>query len=70
MTLFMDNYQFAIEIIDSFITFNDNLEKDDLIKRRLEFMKKGDSQKLAEINPFYARDVEVLKKIKKKSSNF
>lgn len=70
MTLFMDSYQFAIEIIDSFITFNDNLEKDDLIKRRLEFMKKGNSQKLAEINPFYARDVEVLKKIKKKSSNF
>ena len=69
ISLFMESYQLAIDVIDIFIMYNNNLEKEELINRRIKFLKKGNQQKLAEINPFYERDNEVLKRHKKNSSN-
>ena len=69
INLFMDSYHFAYDIINVFLTYNDGLEKEELINRRIIFMKKGNMKKLAEINPFYKNDVEVLKRHNKRSSN-
>lgn len=69
ITLFAENYQFAIDIIDLFLMYNTSLEKQELINRRLEFLRKGNREKLAELNPYYESDNQVLKRLKEKSSN-
>lgn len=68
INMFESNYSFAIDIIDIFITYNSYLEKGELISRRIEFLTKGNSQKLAELNPFYEQDNAVLKRQKEKGS--
>lgn len=66
--MFMENYSFAIDVIDIFLTYNSYLEKGELINRRISFLKKGNAEKLAELNPFYNNDIKVLERHKEKGS--
>lgn len=65
IAMFENNWQFAIEIIDTFISINDGLEKEELINRRLEFLKVGNITRLNEFNVYHQRDEIVLKRHKK-----
>ena len=65
IAMFENNWQFAIEIIDTFISINDGLEKEELINRRLEFLKVGNIARLNEFNVYHQRDEIVLKRHKK-----
>lgn len=67
---FLNDYEFALKIIDSFLSINDLLEKDVLVNRRQEFIESGkDPQKLKKFNPYYQHDEQVLKRLKNNSSN-
>lgn len=66
---FINDNQFASEIINRFLAFNDFLAEDDLINRRLNFMKHGNIKKLKDFNPYYEHDQLVLKRITEKNSN-
>ena len=66
--LFENNYGFAIDVIDIFLTYNSYLEKGELINRRIDFLKRGNIKMLASLNPFYEEDKIVLKRHKEKGS--
>lgn len=55
---------FALDIINLFIAYNDFLEKNELINRRKKFIKRGDSSKLREFNPYFDEEIQILKRLK------
>ena len=68
INLFLNDYSFTLKIIDYFISYNDLIEKGDLIRRRKKFLKKGNIDRLAELNPFYKHEQQVLNRLKKDSN--
>ena len=68
INMFENSYSFAIDIIDIFFTYNSFLEKGELINRRLDFLKKGNTQMLEQLNPFYEEEKSILKRLKEKGS--
>lgn len=67
ITSFLTDSKFAITIIDAFLSINDVIEKDELIKRRTIFNQKGNIKRLREFNPYYQSDEQVLKRKKEGS---
>ncbi len=56
--------KFTSDIINLFISYNDFLEKSEFIARRRNFIKRGDSNKLKEFNPYFDEEVQLLKRLK------
>lgn len=62
---FLHNYQFAGDLINFFLTANDDLLENDLIERRSYFKTIGNVGLLKSLNPFYDKEEKIFEKRKR-----
>ena len=62
---FLNDYQFADELINFFLTANDDLLENDLIERRSYFKTIGNVGLLKSLNPFYDKEEKIFEKRKR-----
>lgn len=66
---FYNNHEFALQIIDLFIEFNDFLEVGNLVDRRINFLKLNKNSKLKKFNPHFDEEEQTLIRMKEKSAS-
>ena len=66
---YVQDRQFFAEVINFFLTYNDNLYFNELSERRNEFEQKGNVKILKKLNPFYEIESIYFKKVKNSIKN-
>lgn len=66
ISIFLNNKQFAERIIELFLMFNEDIDKEDLFNRRFKFLQSKNSNILEELNPYYDEEQQILKRYQQK----